>query len=66
MPAPKNAATGGGRRLDVLGAGVATGGGAGRKYDSDDDDIVPGTEDRSGMVDLKPGGNSCPADRHPS
>lgn len=60
LPAPKNAAAGSGRRLDVLGGGAAGGAGAGakagRKYDSDDDEIVPGTEDRSGMVDLAPGG----------
>ncbi|EFN56920.1 hypothetical protein CHLNCDRAFT_143436 [Chlorella variabilis] len=59
LPAPKNAAAGSGRRLDVLGGGAAGGAGAGakagRKYDSDDDEIVPGTEDRSGMVDLAPG-----------
>lgn len=54
LPAPKIAATGSGRRLDVLGSGAASG--SGRKYDSDDDEIVPGTEDRSGMVDLRPGG----------
>ncbi|PSC67444.1 proline-rich PRCC [Micractinium conductrix] len=62
LPAPKNA--GGGRRLEAggLGGGGGTlGGGAagkakGRKYDSDDDaDFVPGTQDRTGMVNLTPG-----------
>jgi hypothetical protein len=67
LPAPKNAPTAGGRRLEVLGSGgdgggagpSSTGGarGSGRRYDSDDDDdIVPGTEGRSGMVELRPGG----------
>ena len=59
LPAPKNAPTAGGRRVEALGGGggAGGGGGSGRRYDSDDDDeIVPGTEDRSGMVELRPGG----------
>lgn len=55
LPAPKNAPAGGGRKLDLLGGGKAAGG-RGRAYDSDEDEIVPGTEDRSGMVELRPGG----------
>ncbi|PRW33970.1 proline-rich PRCC [Chlorella sorokiniana] len=55
LPAPKNAPTGGGRKLDLLGGGKAAGGGRGRAYDSDEDEIVPGTEDRSGMVELRAG-----------
>lgn len=51
---PKNAPTGGGRKLDLLGGGKAAGG-RGKAYDSDEDEIVPGTEDRSGMVELRPG-----------
>ncbi len=45
------------QRLD-LGAGAqqgtAAGAQAGNRYDSDDDELVPGTEDRTGM-DLGPG-----------
>ncbi|KAL4435571.1 hypothetical protein ABPG77_002534 [Micractinium sp. CCAP 211/92] len=57
LPAPKNAAApAGARRVDVLGGGAAGAAGrTGRQYDSDDDDIVPGTDDMSGMVDLRPG-----------
>ena len=54
LPVPKNAPTGGGRKLDLLGGGKA-GGSRGKAYDSDDDEIVPGTEDRSGMVQLRAG-----------
>ena len=54
LPAPKNAPTGGGRKLDLLGGGKAAGG-RGKAYDSDEDEIVPGAEDRSGMVELRPG-----------
>ena len=46
LPPPKHGALpGGGQRLDISRKGKAD------AYDSDDDDIVPGTEDRSGMVE---------------
>ena len=59
LPPPKNAAAGGGggQRLDTTTTsdGSKVGGTGRRGYDSDDDEYVPGTEDRSGMVDLRPG-----------
>ncbi|KAL4854611.1 hypothetical protein ACK3TF_004764 [Chlorella vulgaris] len=69
LPAPKHAAAGGGRRLDVLGSGdgaaeAGSAAGVGNKkglprrrgkYDSDDDEVVPGSEDPAGMVHLAPG-----------
>lgn len=73
LPAPKHAAAGGGRRLDVLGSGdgaaeAGSAGGAGNKkglprrrgkYDSDDEEVVPGSEDPAGMVNLAPGRWCC-------
>eukprot|EP00887_Chlorella_sp_A99_P003398 scaffold7.g3398.t1 len=59
LPPPKNAAAAGGQRLDTAGGGG--GGGKGASYDSDDEEWVPGIEDRSGMVDLGPGERAADA-----